>query len=143
MPADWADAEQLDGIDNEEKSSLVGVPFRIFSISFRTNASGNHLVEVDAENAQREPFRFTDFSSTGIRQQLLDYLLTARNITPTDGELFEMNMVFPRGLRVSVYEKEVRGKMQKAQTYYLTLSGVPTRAESATAVKANARAAKK
>lgn len=141
LPAGWANAETLQGIDHTEKSELVGVPFRLFNVSFRTNASGNHLAEVDGERADGSTFRFTDFSSTGVRQQLMDYLVLSKNIEPTDGELFEIDLVFIRGLRISNFERmdPRSGKLQKVATFYLTLSGVPSKTESDKAHKGATR----
>lgn len=123
LPAQWNTGEMLDGLDLTDKSELVGTPFRIMSVMFRSNKNGVEIVEVDAELTDGTMVTFNDSSSTGVREQIADYL-TTKGTQITAGEIYEISLVIPRGLRVSNYTIEVRGKERPATTYYLTTSGL-------------------
>ncbi len=124
IPKEWQNADQLDGFDLIDKSNLVGVPFRISSVRFDQNAAGVSYVYCDAENAIGDTFTFND-SSSGVRAQIVAFLSSRDMDSAVDtGVLVPMNLVAPRGLRVSEYEvRDDRGKTKNARTYYLTTSG--------------------
>jgi hypothetical protein len=135
IPRDWANADQLDGYDFVNKGELIGSPFKINSAEFYHNANGVHFVNIEAEDIARKPFAFND-SSTGVRQQLLDYLTTRLGHEPGEGIVYPMDLVAPQGLRTSEYGigKDNRPvsadsplAVRKAVTYYLTTSGRPRR----------------
>lgn len=122
----WAgnDAEFVGGADLRDKTELVGLPFRITGIFFTRNEKGIEYANVEAEDKDGEEFEFIDSSTTGIKHQLSTFL-GLKGITPKyDGEVYEVNIVAPKGLRVSEYEvQDMRGNTKMAKTYYLTSGG--------------------
>lgn len=137
----WNTAEALDGLDLLDKSHLIDVPFRIFSVMFVEGNNGVRRVEVDAEKQDGETFTFQD-SSTGVKAQLEQYL-TSKGIDAVDGEPVELNLIAPNGLRLSEYDvpergpngQEIRGRFRKAKTYYLTTSGKRAAVKATTPAK--------
>lgn len=124
LPQDWQDTEQLDGLEVVDKAQLLEVPFRITSLYFETNQRGVSFVYVDAEDADSNGFTFND-SSSGVRQQLVSYLIKSEQDSAVEsGEVVKMNLVIPKGLRVSNFTvKDDHGRDKAARTYYLTTSG--------------------
>lgn len=122
----WAgnDAEFVGGADLRDKTELVGLPFRITGIFFTRNDKGIEYANVEAEDKDGEEFDFIDSSTTGIKHQLATFL-GLKGITPKyDGEVYQVNIVCPKGLRVSEYEvQDMRGQAKMAKTYYLTSGG--------------------
>lgn len=127
LPKTWDDAEQLQGLDLVNKTELIDTPFRISAIWFETNERGIEYVYVEAEKANGEEVTFND-SSTGVRAQLVSYLAATGNDSVVDTatalEPHSMNLVIPRGLRVSEFmARDERGREKPAKTFYLTTSG--------------------
>lgn len=142
QPKTWANADQLDGYDFVDKAELVGEPFRITSIEMYHNNTGILFANVQAEKRNGDPFAFND-SSTGVLAQLSDYLTKRLGLidgeTPTEGTVYPVSLVAPRGLRVSVFgitkdsepvSADDSRAVRKARTYYLTTSGMPKTAET-------------
>ena len=131
LPTSWNDAAVLDGLDIEDKSKLVGLPFLITGCEFKMNRDNVSIAYIDAEWPDGQGFTFTD-SSTGVRAQLVAYLasLNMDHVVDT-GEYAKVRLVSPNGLRVSEYEitrpvpggSQRRGEKVLAKTYYLTTSG--------------------
>lgn len=127
----WDSAEELDGLNIADKTTLLGLPFVITGVSFRETNQGVRMVEVDVVTLESDEYTFTD-SSTGVKAQLEAYLKTKGLDAGIDtGELIPLALKAPEGLRVSEYEvpergpngQEIRGRMRKARTFYLTTSG--------------------
>lgn len=143
IPTEWADADQIDGLDLVAKDDLVGVPFRIFSVWTHTNKDGVRFMNVNAEYANRETFAFNDTSTTGVRAQLLDYLAKIGKDGGSDGDVIEISLVARRGLRVSNYvQKDARGRDRAAKTFYLTTSGQAPQGTGVAAPATRPKAAK-
>jgi len=123
VPAQFAEFDQLEGLDPVNKATLVGTPFGITAVRFRTNDRSVVFAEAEIVSASGDLLGLSD-SSTGIRDQLSAYLLNTLGIQPS-GELpwTEVKLYVPRGLRVSVYDVEVNGQTRQAKTYYLTTRG--------------------
>jgi len=130
LPAAWNDADILDGLDIEDKSKLVGIPFLITGCEFKLNNDNVSICYIDAEYRDGESFTFTD-SSTGVRAQLVAYLTERKLDAIIDTGAFQsFRLVVPNGLRVSEYTvnrpaARALGRIQEVQakTYYLTTSG--------------------
>ena len=131
LPTSWNDAAVLDGLDIEDKSKLVGLPFLITGCEFKPNRDNISIVYVDAEWPGGQGFTFTD-SSTGVRAQLVAYLTAlGKDAVVDSGEYVSIRLVSPNGLRVSEYPitrpapggSQRRGETVMAKTYYLTTSG--------------------
>lgn len=119
------DVEYIQGADLVDKAELVDKPFLITGIRFEENARGIEYAYVEAEFEDGEEIDFNDSSTSGVKHQLMTYL-ESRGITPDleSGELHEVRVAVPRGLRVSTYEvTDMRGKPKMAKTYYLTGGG--------------------
>lgn len=124
LPTGWEGADELDGYTQLDKSELVGVPFRMLEILYRLNNKDQEVCEVTAEFVNGDKFVFTDMSVAGIRQQLRVYL-EAKEIPFSYGEIHSVSLVFRNGLRESVWETDVRGKLTRVKSYFLTTSGKP------------------
>lgn len=122
----WAgnDAELIGGADLRDKAELIGVPFKITGVSFQRNDRQVESVTVEAEDQNGEEFDFYDSSTSGIKQQIVTFLsLKGIEVDYTSGELHDVNIVVPKGLRVSNFTVMVAGKEKAAKTYYLTSGG--------------------
>ena len=120
-----AGVEFVGGADLRDKAELVGIEFKVTGVRFEKNARGVEYVYVEAETRDGEEFDFNDSSTSGVKQQITTYL-ESRDIAPDyeSGEVHSVNLLIPRGLRVSTYEvTDVRGKPKQAKTYYLTSAG--------------------
>lgn len=127
----WADADAIEGADLTEKAELVGKPFLISGVWFRTNKeTGVEYVTMEAEFENGETFEFQDASGrSGIKQQITEYLTKVGKFPKSDGEIVDIRLVIPRGLRKSTYTvKDERGRDREATTFYLTTSGRRSRA---------------
>lgn len=122
-------AAPLAGHDLLDKSELVGVPFIITSVMFKVNDSGVSYAYVTGINGKNEMFEFNDSSSSGVRQQLIEYVheTTGDAVSMSSGDIHTLALYAPRGLRVSVFEVDVRqnksqGKpqMKTVRTYYIS-----------------------
>lgn len=123
-PTAWDDADQIEGFDLHDKADLVGKPFRVFGVQFYTSKEGVRYARLSVETIDRGALQFQDSSSTGVAFQISEYLAEKGYGAAIDsGELVRVNLVAPRGLRMSEYDREVRGRTVKAQTYYLTAKG--------------------
>jgi hypothetical protein len=132
----WAgpDADFIGGADLRDKAELVGVPFKITGVYFTKNERGIEYAYVEAEDAAGEEFDFNDSSTTGIRHQLTTYLTLKGVEYAYDGTIYDVNIVAPKGLRVSTYDvTDARNQIKTAKTYYLTSGGRAARAERAKA----------
>jgi hypothetical protein len=125
-PIDWDGVDGalvLDGADIVDKSELVNRPFLITGIKSSVNSRQVHTMFVEATPKDGDPVTFTDSSSTGVREQLMKYLVTINKGDVLD-EWVDVKIVAPKGLRVSKYTAtDNRGKEVPAKTYYLTTSG--------------------
>lgn len=123
--------EFVGGADLRDKAELEGIEFKITGVRFEKNARGVEYAYVEAETRDGEEFDFNDSSTSGVKQQLITFL-EQKGINPdySTGEVHEVNLLIPRGLRVSTYEvTDMRGKPKMAKTYYLTSGGRATRRE--------------
>lgn len=122
----WAgsDAEFIGGADLRDKTELIGLPFRITGVFFTRNEKGIEYANVEATDKDGEEFDFIDSSTTGIKHQLSTFL-SLKGVTPAfNGDVYDVNIVCPKGLRVSEYEvQDMRGNTKLAKTYYLTSGG--------------------
>lgn len=119
----FANADVIEGFDLRDKAEIVGVPFVITAVRFETNARNVHLAYMTAVTREGETFEFSDSSSTGVKAQITSYLLSRdenANTNGNTGQIFDMKLLAPRGLRVSTYEVEVQGRKRAAKTYYLS-----------------------
>jgi len=116
-------AEVLAGVDLKDKAELEGVPFCMTGFKFTVNGQGIGYVYVEAEfEPDGERFMFND-ASTGIRAQV-DTYFGNKGVKVELDKWYDVQIVAPRGLRVSRYEAlDGRGKTVQAKTYYLTTSG--------------------
>lgn len=125
-PAAWGKDEfdVLTGADLLDKSELIGQPFLITDIQFKSNNRTVNSVWVTAMDVNGEAFQFSDSSSTGIRQQLVDWLTDRKDEGIVDtGEIFSVRLAIMLGLRVSTYDAtNERGKTITAKTYYLRMT---------------------
>ncbi|WP_333759248.1 hypothetical protein [Streptomyces sp. ISBFB 2968] len=119
------DVDFIEGADLVDKAELIGKAFLITGIRFERNARGVEYAYIEAEDEAGEEFDFNDSSTSGVKQQLVTYLESRH--TPADfttGEVHDVKIAVPRGLRVSTYEvQDMRGKTKMAKTYYLTGGG--------------------
>lgn len=124
VPAQWADATVLDGVDLIDKTALVGTPFLITGAKFTVNARDITMVWVEGELSNGDTFTFND-SSTGVLAEMSEYVKRVNNgETPALDAWTDLRVICPRGLRVSHYTvKDERNKDRAASTYYLTKSG--------------------
>lgn len=131
LPPAWQNDDIVEGLDTIDKSQLIDVPFRILGCTFSNNDKGVNTCFIDAERVDGTQFTFTD-SSTGVRAQVVAYLTDkSMDHVVESGEYAEFRLIAPRGLRVSNYEREVRGangqiipgRTAPARTYYLTTNG--------------------
>jgi hypothetical protein len=139
LPAAWAETETLEGLDLVNKAELLDTPFRISAIWFQTNEAGVHYVYVEAEKTNGEEITFND-SSSGVRAQIISFLSAkgqdAAVDTATADEPYALELVVPRGLRVSEFmARDERGREKPAKTYYLTTSGRRRKAATSTTAK--------
>lgn len=133
LPASWLDDEQNDtliGLDLTDKGQLVDKPFRILGVQFRTANSGAHMATVDVETADGNMFSFQDSSGTGVRQEIIDYLIEKKLDADIDTGAYitlPRPLICPRGLRVSKYEAREGAKPNAPlrMTYYLTKTARP------------------
>lgn len=111
----------IEGFDPIDKAELVGKPFGVTGVRFRTNERSIAFAEVEIVTADGEPAAFQD-ASTGVRDQLANYLSSkGLAISP---EWADVRLFVPRGLRVSTYDvTDDRGRDKQAKTYYLTTMG--------------------
>lgn len=125
LPAEWADADQLSGFDLYNKEAMVDVPFRIFRIEFRVSNSGVRHAVLSVERIDGDRVQIQDSSTTGVCFQTMEYLTQQGHGDAIDsGSPVAVNLVCPRGLRLSEYDVVVRGKTQRAKSFYLTASGL-------------------
>lgn len=120
----WDNADVIGGRDLLDKSELVGVEFLITGLRFeRSTRNGVKFVYVTAERRDGTEFEFNDSSNYGVRRQLTQYL-EKKGIEPNydnPDEVHQVNILVPRGLRVSEFEvKDDRGRTKDARIYYLT-----------------------
>lgn len=123
----WDTAAPLPGLDLMDKGELVGKEFLITNVWFETNKRQVNYAYVDGEFRDGTAFNFND-SGTGVRAQLIAHLLKTNAIgsddVPSDGTMFDVAILAPKGLRVSSFDVvDERGQTKKARTYYLTMSG--------------------
>lgn len=116
-------AEVMAGTDLVDKAALEGTQFCMTGFKFTTNKDGISFVYVEGEyEPGGERFMFND-ASTGIRQQVEAYF-AGKSITPELEKWYDVEILAPKGLRVSHYKAlNGRGKEVDAKTYYITTSG--------------------
>lgn len=120
LPEAFAGFDTIEGFDPIDKATLVGQPFGITGVRFRTNDRSVVFAEVEVVDANGAQYGLND-SSTGIRQQLSDYLAAKGLPVSGNTEWQDVQLYVPRGLRVSEYEvQDERGRAKQAKTYYLT-----------------------
>jgi hypothetical protein len=119
------DVDFIEGADLVDKAELVDKAFLITGIRFEKNARGVEYAYVEAEDESGEEFDFNDSSTSGVKQQLITYLESrGATIDYTSGQIHDVKIAVPRGMRVSTYEvQDMRGKTKTAKTYYLTGGG--------------------
>lgn len=124
-PEAWGDVDFIEGADLVDKAELVGKSFLITGIRFEKNSRGIEYVYVEAEDEAGEEFDFNDSSTSGVKAQLMTYLESrGATVNVESGEVHDVKIAVPRGLRVSTYEvQDMRGKTKTAKTYYLTGGG--------------------
>ena len=123
VPTAFQGFETIEGFDPIDKATLVGQPFGITGVRFRTNERQVVFAEVEIVTATGEQFGLND-SSTGIRQQLSDYMAGKGLTVSGNTDWQDIKLFVPRGLRVSEYTvQDERGKDKTAKTYYLTTVG--------------------
>jgi hypothetical protein len=118
-------ADFIGGADLLDKAELIGREFLITGVRFQKNSKGVEYVYVEGESRDGEEFDFNDSSTSGVKQQITTYL-ESRGIKVSydrPDEIHEVNLMIPRGLRVSTYEVVSMGKPKMAKTYYLTSAG--------------------
>jgi hypothetical protein len=129
LPASWADAELLDGMEVLDKSDLIGRPFLItaFKQSVSTGPQQYAMVWVEGVFATGEAFTFNDSSAKqGVRADAEEILISKGKVGAEFLDVWvPVKIVCPKGLRVSPYEKPdpITGKIIKGRNYYLTRSG--------------------
>ena len=118
IPAAFQDFDVIEGFEPVDKAALVGVPFGITAVRFRTNERSVTYAEVELVTGDGEQQTMID-SSTGVRDQLAAYLHN-KGIAPGNTDWQDIKLFVPNGLRVSEYEVQANGETKKAKTYYLT-----------------------
>lgn len=116
----FAGFDVLEGFDPIDKAALVGAPFGITAVRFRTNERKVTFAELEILTLQGERKGFQD-SSTGVRDQMIKYLDDKKIPNKGREDWVDIKLFVPNGLRVSEYDVEVAGHTTKAKTYYLTL----------------------
>jgi hypothetical protein len=119
VPIAFNGFDVIEGFDPIDKAELIGKPFGITAVRFRTNPSGVTYAEVELVNAAGESLALID-SSTGIRDQVAAYLTSKKLPVGGETEWTDVRLFVPRGLRVSVYDVQADGETKQAKTYYLT-----------------------
>lgn len=120
IPPVFQDFDVIEGFDPVDKATLVGVPFGITAVRFRTSERSVVFAEVEIINADGEPAAMID-SSSGVRDQLRVYMHGKNMDVSATTEWQDVRLFVPNGLRVSEYEvKDERGQDKHAKTYYLT-----------------------
>jgi hypothetical protein len=116
------DVEFIGGVDLRDKAELVNVEFLVTAVRFEKNARGVEYAYVTATTRAGETFEFNDSSNSGVRAQLTTYFERKEiAVSYESGEVHEVKILAPRGLRLSTYEvTDLRGKPKMAKTYYLT-----------------------
>lgn len=132
FPGAWGEepVEQLAGLDIVDKEELVGVPFLVTQVSFRSNTREVSFCTIDAIDKDGNAFSFQDTSSTGVRAQIVRWLEDhdAEGVVAS-GEFYSLRLAFPLGLRVSRFLADVKDertgkiKQQPAKVFYLTMTG--------------------
>lgn len=144
LPTSWDSADQLEGYDLHDKATLIDHPFRIFGVEIRTNKNNVQMAVLSVERLDGDRVQFQDSSSTGVCAQMKDYLTSKGHGDAIDsGEHVAVNLVSPRGLRVSDYFRTVRGREVSVQSYYLTSAGMELTPEPVAAAPEKAPAARK
>jgi hypothetical protein len=117
-------AEVIEGFDIMDKAELIGVEFVITGVWFASGARNVGYAYMNGVKRDGSKFTFND-SSSGIKAQITDMMTKMGKSTAYDtGEVLEVLIHIPRGVRVSEYEiKDVNNKDRKARTYYLTTGG--------------------
>lgn len=156
IPTAWQDADILDGLDIEDKSKLIGIPFLITGCEFKLNNDNVNICYIDGEYTDGSGFTFTD-SSTGVRVQIIAYLTERKLDAAVDNGTYQpFRLVVPNGLRVSEYDNPRaaatagrgfpaaagRVQPQRVKTYYLTTSGRRAGREEAQKAQKRTAAAK-
>jgi hypothetical protein len=122
-------ATKLSGHDLLDKAELVGVPFIITEVMFKVNEKSQSVAYVTGVNGENKFFEFNDFSGTGVRQQLIEYVheTTGQPVSMESGEIHSLALYAPNGLRRSDFEVDTRpnkavGKpiMKAVSTYYIS-----------------------
>lgn len=128
VPSAFDGFDQIEGFDPVDKEQLVGKPFGITGVRFRTNERNERdivFAEVETINTNGEQAAFQD-ASTGVRDQLIKYL-AEHTVTDylNEGQWHDLKLFVPRGLRVSQYDwpDPATGKTKPVRTYYLTTAG--------------------
>lgn len=109
----------IEGFEPVDKAALVGVPFGITAVRFRTNERSVVYAEAELVTGDGVPQTMID-SSTGVRDQLAAYLYAKGMPTGGNTEWAEVKLFAPKGLRCSAYDVQVDGDTKSAKTYYLT-----------------------
>lgn len=117
-------ADVIEGYDILDKAELIGVEFVITGVWFVTGARNVQYVYMNGVKRDGTQFTFND-SSTGIKAQVVEMMnKLGKSTDPDTGEVHEVLIHIPRGVRLSEYEiKDVNNKDRKARTYYLTTGG--------------------
>lgn len=123
VPTAFQGFDVIEGFDPIDKATLVGQPFGITGVRFRTNDRSVVFAELEVVDAAGEQFGLSD-SSTGIKQQIAEYMESKGLSVSGNTDWQDVKLFVPRGLRVSEYEvNDGPAKGKKAKTYYLTTAG--------------------
>lgn len=118
----FAGFDDIEGFTPTDKATLVGVPFGITGVRFRTNDNDVMYAEVETVDSNGEFAGFQDSSKSGVRQQLADYL-AKQEVKFDDGEWHDVKIRVPNGLRASEYKATTgSGEIVDGITYYLTFA---------------------
>lgn len=117
----FAGFDTIEGFNPIDKAELVGTPFGVTGVRFRENERKIAFAELEIVTADGEVLGFQD-SSTGVRDQIRDYLNGKKTKAGADG-WHDVKLFVPAGLRVSKYDvTDEHGRTKTAKTYYLTLT---------------------
>jgi hypothetical protein len=130
FPAAWGtDVEEFTGRDLTDKKELIGQPFLVLGVEIERNERrGYDVAYVSAMDTKGTEFQFSDSSTTGVKVQLQEMLVT-KGMDPAPGAGFQrLKVAVMKGLRVSEFdfdeEKNGKTRTRDAKVYYLSGKGI-------------------